>query len=357
MGARLGWLGLGLGLALGAQDLEIGPSPTREMFPLFLATLVYQPVDPTPLGAGRWRVDLDHMRANTFEFSDVFKGTPPAPGGRLTITREAAEATAAAYPTLPVLFYIDEEVVRTSLKIRVGLSDRTDAWAELPFISHTGGDLDAPIEGFHSLGFQQFGRDRIRRDQLTMAVMAHGQLRFYSDQPIRAKPQDPTFGLMHRFVAGSELELSAYVAVKPPLTILYGVYRSGWDHSVGVTARWRVAPNHVLYGGVGAIRRPRGTLAYTTLAFGRMEGGWGGHATWEYRRWKSFRPFIQLYGQSGFLPEQPNQKLHRPSLQHDLGGRWLLSRNAALTLRYLNNITHNENTADMGLGLSLTVAF
>lgn len=48
-----------------------------------------------------------------------------------------------------------------------------------------------------------------------------------------------------------------------------------------------------------------------------MAGGWDGHGTWEYRRRKRLRPFVQLYAQSGFLPEQPCQKLHRPSLQHD----------------------------------------
>lgn len=351
-------LGLAAGLSLGAQDLEPGPSPTREMFPLFLATMVYQPVDPAPLGRGRWRVDIDHMRANTFEFSDIFKGAAPgAPEGRIGITRESAEAMAATHAELPVLFYFDLEVARTTLKVRVGLSERTDAWAELPFISQGGGGLDSTIESFHNLGFKQFGRDRIRKDQLTVAVMAHGRLQFYSDQPMRGKTQDPTFGFTHRFLARPGLDLSLYAAVKPPLTTMYGVYRSGWDHGLGLAARWRVAPHHVLYGGVGVIRRPRGTLAFTTLPFGRMAGGWGGHGTWEYRRWKRLRPFVQLYAQSGFLPEQPYQELHRPSLQHDVGFRWLLHGNAALTFRYLNNITHNENTADMGLGLSLTAAF
>ena len=43
----------------------MGPISTREMFPLYLPTLAYQPVDPTPVGQGRWRVALDTIRANT----------------------------------------------------------------------------------------------------------------------------------------------------------------------------------------------------------------------------------------------------------------------------------------------------
>ena len=59
----------------------------------------------------------------------------------------------------------------------------------------------------------------------------------------------------------------------------------------------------------------------------------------------------------GYLPTQVYQKLDQYSLQHDLGFHWLLWKNTTLTFRYLNNITHNENTADMGLGLSVDARF
>jgi|GEM_PF-385782 len=346
-----------ISVPLAAQDpMELGPYPTREMFPLYLATMVYQPVDPTPLGAGRFRVTLGHVRANTFEFSDVFKDHPPdLPGARNTVTRERAEEVAAAYPSLPVLFYIDEEVVRSSLRVRYGLAGGLDLWAELPFASHTGGYLDSLIEGFHRLGFEQFGRDQIERNQLTVAVMSHGQLQFYTDTRIRGKTQDPTFGATFSLHRGPAWTLSGYASVKPPLTTMYSVFRSGWDHGFGLTARWQPSPRQVFYGGAGFVRRPPGSAAYNTMAFGSMANGWGMHATWEHRRWSRLRPFIQLHAQSGFLPKQPYQKLHRPSLQHDLGFHWQFHRKATATFHYLNNITHNENTADMGLGVSITI--
>ena len=342
----------------GQETLELGPFPTREMFPLFLAPMAYQPVDPTPLGCGRWRVSLDHIRANVFEFSDVFKGQSNRdPAGRVTVTRDFVQAHAAEFRPIPLLFFLDEEIVRTSLRVRYGLSEKTDLWAELPFQSHTGGYLDGIIEGFHSLGFEQYGRDRVVRNQLTLMVMTHGELQFYNDQPIRGKTQDPTVGVIHRVVSGSTWNLSTYVALKPPLTSTYGIYRSGWDHTVGVTTRWQPSQCHVFYAGVGFIRRPGGNYAYNTVAFGSMGDGWGLHGTWEYRRWRHVRPFFQLYAQSGYLPKQPNLKFDRPSLQHDLGIHWQFRRNATFTFHYLNNITHNENTADMGLGLSLTTLF
>jgi len=99
------WFALSLMPLLGQNAMEPGPFPTREMFPLYLSTLVYQPVDPAPLEAGHFRISVDHTRANTFEFSDVFKDHPPGlPGQRSAVTRERALEIAAAYPALPVLF-------------------------------------------------------------------------------------------------------------------------------------------------------------------------------------------------------------------------------------------------------------
>ncbi|GLH69728.1 hypothetical protein GETHPA_12610 [Geothrix rubra] len=93
------------------------------------------------------------------------------------------------------------------------------------------------------------------------------------------------------------------------------------------------------------------------MAFGSFRDACGAHGTWEYRRWRKVRPFLQLYLESGFLPKQPYQKLDRSSLQHDLGFHWQIKKNLVFTFRYLNNITHNENTADMGFGASLTASF
>lgn len=342
----------------GQEPMEMGPIPTREMFPLYLLPMVYQPVDPTPLGRGRWRVALDHMQANTFEFSDNLKDQAPRDAqGRLAITREFVLAHASEYAAIPLMFFFDEEIARTSLRVRYGLTDQTDLWMELPYQSQSGGFLDGVIEDFHKLGFEQFGRDLVKKDQVTLMVMTYGHLDFYSDQIIRGKTQDPTVGLLHRVTGGPTWTLSAYLALKPPITTTYGIFRSGWDHSLGLTGRWQPNLHHVFYGGFGFIRRPSGSAAYNAMAFGSFRDAWGAHGTWEYRRWRKVRPFLQLYLESGFLPKQPYQKLDRSSLQHDLGFHWQIKKNLVFTFRYLNNITHNENTADMGFGASLTASF
>jgi len=345
--------------ALGAQEIaEFGPAPTRDMFPLSLSTLVYQPVDPMPLGMGRWQLSLDHVRANTFEFSDILKTQAPRDvQGRVAITREFVLAHAAEYASIPLIFYFDEEVVRSSLRLRYGIGESTDLWAELPFQTHSGGHLDSVIEGFHSLGFEQYGRDRVVKDQLVLVVMAKGQLLFYNDAAVRGKTQDPTLGLTHRLTSGADWTLSGYASLKPPLTTTYAVYRSGWEQSYGLSGAWQPRPRHVFYLGAAFIHRPRGNAEYTAMTQGGLRDTFGAHGGWEYRSRSRVHPFFQLYFQTGMMRPQAYQKLDRVSLQHDLGFHWHFRPQAAFSFHYVNNITHNENTADMSLGLSLDMRF
>lgn len=340
-----------------SEPLELGPLPTREMFPLYLVSQAYRPVNPTPVGRGKWQFSLDAVRSNTFEFSEVFKERTPDAQGRVHITRDFVATHAADYADIPLVFYFDEEIVRVEATARYGLTDDTDLWAQLPFQSHYGGFLDGLIEGFHKLGFEQWGRDQVVRDQLTLVVMEHGQLTFFSQERMRGKTQDPTVGLLHRLVEGGPWRLSVHASLKPPMTSMYGVYRAGWDPSVGISARYQGGQRHVLFGGLGFVARTPGSPAYNALEGDGFRNGWGAHATWEYRPGGRWRPFVQLYWQSGWLRPHPYQRLDHPSLQHDLGVHWQFHPKAVLSFRYLNNLTHNANTADMGLGLNLTARF
>lgn len=341
-----------------AEPVPTGPVPSREMFPLFLIAMAYQPVNPAILGSGRWQVELEHVQANTFEFSDVFKTqTPRDAQGRLLVTRDYVLAHAGEYAHLPLVYFFDVESARSVLRVRRGVDARTDLWFELPFLSMGGGHLDGPIESFHRIGFEQFGRDRVQQDRITLVVMEKGALRFYSDRPVRGKTQDPVLGLVRRLHQDDRWLLSLALSVKPPLTRAYGTYQTGWDHSFALTGSWRPATGHVVHFGAGYLRRPRGNSAFQDFPEGNFRDGIGAHLGWEPLNRRRVRPFFQLYAQSGYLHPQPAQKLDRPSLQHDLGLHWVAGRGTLVTLRYLNNITHNENTADMALGLSIARRF
>ena len=54
-----------------------GAAPHRELFPLLLIPLVYQPLSPKPVGVGTWQVSLQSARGNVFEFSEAIKNGPP----------------------------------------------------------------------------------------------------------------------------------------------------------------------------------------------------------------------------------------------------------------------------------------
>ena len=344
-----------LGLAAEEPLHEMGPFPTREMFPLYLPTLAYQPVDPAPLGRGRWRWSLNWIEANTFQFSDVFEqDRPQDPQGRVAITRDYVQAHLSEYANIPVVYFFDEEIARFELQGRYGISDSTDLWFFLPVQNHTGGFLDPLIEDFHRIGFEQFGRDLVLQNQVTLVVAQFGKLTFFSDERVLGKPQDPVLGLTHRVLQTPAWTVSATFSLKPPLTHTYDIYRSGWDQSYGITAQWKAAPRHVFYFGGAFIQRPHGSPDYTAFGF---KDGVGLHASWEYRKWRRVQPFFQLYWQSGYLPPHAYQQFDRPSLQHDLGVHWHWTPHTTLTFRYLNNITHNGNTVDMGLGASLTAHF
>jgi hypothetical protein len=325
------------------------------MFPLFLPPLAYQPVDPLPLGRGHWRWGLHWMEANTFQFSDVFDQNPPRDTqGRVAVTRAYVEARLKDYADLPTVYFFDEEIARFELEGRYGLTDDTDLWLRFPVQNHTGGILDPLIEGFHKIGFEQYGRDLVLQNQVTLVVVQYGKILFFNNERILGKPQDPVLGFTHRFLDHAPWTLSANFSFKPPLTSTYGVYRSGWDQSYGLTGAWRNGGRHAFYFGGAYLRRPNGSSPYNTIG---IHDGAGLHATWEYRRWSRVQPFVQLYWQGGFMEPQPHQAFDQPSLQHDVGFHWHWTPHTSLSLHYLNNITHAGNTADMGLGLSLTSHF
>ncbi|HJV89408.1 MAG TPA: DUF3187 family protein [Holophagaceae bacterium] len=348
-----------VGLCLSAQEAEPmdpGVAPTRELFPLQLIPLTYQPLSPKPLGTGRWQVALHSARGNVFEFSDAIKNGPPRDlQGRIQLTRAYWTQHAADYPQLPFAFWFDEEVLRTTLDVRTGLGPRTDAFLQWAWVSHSGGILDSTIERFHAgLGFRQWGRDLVARNQLVVAMMSHGQVTFYSDDPITRKPQDPVLGIVHQLVSGAEGGLSLTASVKPPLTTTYDVYQSGWDTQLGATGWWDFAPGHQLTFGGAYTHRATGSAAYEAIGF-RDE--LAGHLGLRWRTRKRLQPYLQLQVLSGFARRIEGATFHRPAFTHDLGLHWFWSPRAFATFRYVNNISHNENTADMAFAVGVTTRF
>jgi len=347
---------LALAIPAFGQGLDhLGPVLTRDQFPLNLLTLAYQPVPPDTLAPGAWEADLQSAEANTLEFSDVIKDRlAQNPNQRLDITQAWAQGIAQSNPKLPVIFLFQMETTLTTLRLRAGLEGGREAWAELPLLSYAGGFEDGLIDWVHKIGFYQTGRSAFPKDQVRVAVIQQGNLVYYSDRSAAPRLQDPVLGLTQTLASTPEFTLAASASVKPAVTHSMVGMRAGWDSGLQLTARWSPNPSVDTYFGLGGVHRESGSIVFNQLGFRDQLGV---HFMVEGWRESAWRPFIQLLLLSGATYPMAGQRLAPSSLQHDLGVRWVYAPNLVFTLRYMNNITNNENTADMALIGEMTWRF
>ena len=339
--------------ATGAPWPDPGPPATRDLFPLNLTPLTYRPIAAPTLGQGEWRYSLQATEANTFEFSDPIKDLlAKDTSGRIAIDAAEAQRLAQQFPREPLLFFFDGEVTRWDLSARYGLSDTTDLGFSLTWQGYGGGFLDQLIENFHKLGFEQTGRTAIVRNELTFTAIQNGKVVFFTQTPLEAKFEDPTIALIHRFYQTERWTFSWLGVVKIPLTRDFGLYESDWDSSAALEAQWRPSSRQAVDMGVAYVRRGLRNPGPDPFF---IKDQVAGHIGWEWLSSGRVRPFLVLVAQSGLTPPAHGDKLDKPSLIHDLGVHIRLGAATALTFSYINNITHNENTADMGFALRLSV--
>lgn len=331
-----------------------GPPASRDLFPLNLVPLSYRPLGAKTVGAGQWRISLQATRSNTFEFSDLIKERLPRdPSGRITVDRSGATQFAASMPNEPLIYFFDAEVQRTEFGFRYGLTRDTDLALTLGWQSLEGGFMDGLIEAVHRLGFEQAGRSAIARNQLTFAIVQKGQVIYFSQEPVRFHAVDPVVAVLHRCYEDSRLTVSFIGAVQIPATRFAGEFRSDWDSSAGLTFQWEPSSAQAIHGGGAYLRRSiRGGLGATPFL---IKDQIAGHLGWEWRGWSRVRPFLVLVYHDALTSQGPGATLDKPSVIHDLGVHVRLGPRTALTFSYLNNLTHNENTADMGLAVRLAV--
>ena len=341
------------GPVAGEPIFHLGPAPTRDQFPPNLFSLAYQPAPPDPMAPGAWEADLQCVEANTLEFSDVIKDSLPAnPAARINLSQQWAEGIAAANPSLPVIFLFQMETTLTTLRLRAGTGLGGEAWLQLPVLGYSGGFEDGLIEDIHKLGFEQSGRAAIPKDQVRIVLIQDGQLKYYSNASSGPQVLDPVLGYTQRVLVTPASSLALSGQVKPALMPSRFDMRAGWDTGLQLSGRWSPLPALDLYYGFGGVHRESGSRAFNRFGFRDQRGA---HLMVECLHNATWRPFFQLLYLSGSTFPMAGQRLNLPSLQHDLGVHWMLGRNQVLTLRYLNNITHNENTADIAFMLEYSL--
>jgi hypothetical protein len=318
--------------------------------------LTYRPVAAETLGQGRWRVSTQTIRANTFEFSDIIKDhLARDTSGRLGVDRALVKQVALSMPNEPLVFFFDGEVQRTELAFRYGATPSLDLSLVLGWQSVDGGCLDGLIEDFHKLGIYQTGRNAIARNQLTMAVIQQGKMVLFAQEAMQNRPVDPVLSLVQRLYEEQGFTLSLIGALQIPATRFAGTYKSLWDSSAGLVFQWRPFPNQSFNGGGAYLRRT--TKPFEGVAPFLIKDQIAGHLGWQWEGWRRVRPYFLLLYHDSLTSHGPGATLDKPSLNHDLGVHVRLGPRTVLTFGYINNITHNENTADMALELRLAVSF
>jgi hypothetical protein len=333
---------------------EPGPPFTRDLYPLNFVSLTYRPTDATTLGEGRWLASLTVTRANIFDFSDAIKdliNNSPS-NMRIRITRAGVDQFAQAHAQAPLLYFWDTEVQREDLQVRYGLTASTDLALTLAWQGWGGGFLDGPIEDFHSLGFAQSGRDAFVRYQSVMFVIQYGKVTYYSQGDLQCRVEDPVLTMVHRFYQNTRWTVSLQGTLQVPATHTVAGFSSDWDTSFGPVLQWRPTDRQVVDGEFAYIRRRVRTTVPSPFAMPDQKAG---HVGWEWRGWKTVHPYFYLIATSGLdLPEWQS-KMDKLAFYHDAGINIRLGRDTTLSFSYINNISHNENTADCEFALRLAV--
>lgn len=345
-----------LGLPALGNEEHLGPAPTRDQYPINFQTLSYIPAAPDVLPFGRYEMDLQTVEANTLDYSgpiEVILAVPPPQ--RLAVTLAQAQAWGASISWFPVLYYFQMETNLTTFRLRTGLGNGWEASVTLPFFSAAGGFEDGLIENVHhTFGFHDVGRTSVQRDQVRVILIKNGQVTYYSDRGVRPTMLDPLLGLTHNLYESDRFAMALNLQVKPPVTRDLYDARNGWDSALQFTGRWSPNASVDTYFGTGAVHRQSGSLLFNRDGFRDQLGI---HAMVEGWRRGAWRPFFQLVYLTGTSYPVPQTMWSKPSLQQDLGLRWLCTPNLVFTFRYLKDITTNDNTMEMGLIMEATWRF
>ncbi|AJE02325.1 DUF3187 family protein [Geobacter pickeringii] len=107
----------------------------------------------------------------------------PKGGGEASLVFDAAN-NFAIDQTQREQVVLDGETYRLALGLRYGIAKGIEGGIEVPFIFHSGGELDGFVEWFHSsFGFDTGGRDQVPEGRLLYTYSRDGVQQFRVDHP------------------------------------------------------------------------------------------------------------------------------------------------------------------------------
>jgi hypothetical protein len=293
-------------------------------FPLL--TLVFQPVPEhaATLPAGRWVIEVGTDYASLFS---------------------SAGAGRDAY-------FTDLEVLRGHLRVRGGIAEGWELWAELPYVHLWEGFLDSVINAYHdAFGFPTGGRDQAGNNEYRFWLFRGGQSVVLS-RPGDGGMGDLSLGVKHRLWVTDDMVLSAQLFGKFPTGNSRRYAGSGRaDFAAVLLGRYTLGPVFLhLQGGVVFPGDFRGVSRLDLRPYGVMTSGV------EYP-WKDrCALLLQLQAQSSPFPSFGFSDLDGVALQIVMGVRWDLSPRSEVRFAIAEDLTHRF-TPDVAFHVSWAYRF
>ncbi len=256
-------------------DSSWGPAfGQRSLYVLHVPFFFFGPADARPMLRGEWEWTLSSAYANTFSHSWHAPKVHDELGPPGTAFRsDEADRIHRSFPQETVWF-VDGEVLRTSLEGRFGIAPGFSLEVEIPYVSHGALTLDGFLESFHStFGLGQAGRTEFPDGSFVLMMQPpNGTMRFDGRRP-RAGVGDVSWTLCWRppplpsgWLYGLDLALKA-----PTGSARDYNGSGGWDGGVRVflaraSKRWLFAGE----GGIVLLGRWKAPLGIDPSAVGRF---------------------------------------------------------------------------------------
>ncbi len=366
MGRRFGRAGGLLGLvcwaaALGAPTfaLEIadeqdwrGPFRVRSQFPFTLMFLAHTADEARVVSPGELMVDASFDWSNTFVGSQGLRrgrkgGLAPQP-----LSEEEFDDFVASTSGREAFFF-DGEVLRTSLNVSYGLSERLQVGVEVPFLAHGNGYLDGLIQDFHDgVGVGNAGRESFPRDNFQYALAVDGQRVFRDEAESGIGIGDTTLqakvGLLGGRGASSTLAIA--LASKLPTGSVESFRGSGHaDHGVNVLlssrmsrrGRMHVNAGYVWIGDWGLLPGLKTSNVYSALA------------AYEHLTTPRLSLVGQVQGSSSIFRWASGEDLAAPAYEATAGFKYGVRRDVDLTFSFTENFARYGSSPDIGFSVRI----
>lgn len=312
-GRLLFWSLCILGLFSTAEAAEgNGPIAIRNQFPPALFFLIPTPETAPVIERGRFQIESNATYSSVF--NRVVEG--------------------------PAVLFMNFEVLRWTLRARLGIWDRIDADVEIPFLRFSGGFLDQFIKDYHAtFGFPQGGRDQVPDNQYNYAVTLNGR-------PLYHVPKAGTFAISDsvlsvRYRVHPEAEnwpgMVLKASVKLPTGSNAGGFGSGHLDYGGFLLIEKNWPRFSGYGNIGVVipgslAGADPSLETQPFAVGVVSG--------EYRFTNWFSLVLQLDGNTRPYASSPIRLLREPALEIGGGFRFQAWEHGFLEIGFVHYLVN-----------------